>query len=249
MFFLCLMSNATTIIIPQPKGAVMSNRPDVTGRRSFLGTLAAGATALGLSGLALQSEAHATTVAPPAPSDASFDAWLKKIKGKHRQVFDAPEVHEGMALVWSRVFLMTNKQVGVADNDVSAVIILRHSAIPIAMNDSLWTKYKFGEMFKVQDAATKAPSTRNFFRLWEEFMLPECGVEAVQKSGVLLGVCDMALTVYSSMAAKEMNMDPTECKKDWVAGLLPGIQIVPSGVLAVNRAQERGCTYCFAGGE
>ncbi|HEX9656552.1 MAG TPA: twin-arginine translocation signal domain-containing protein [Bacteroidota bacterium] len=220
----------------------------VTGRRSFLGTLAAGATAMGLSGLALGNEAHATTATLNAPSDASFDAWLKKIKGKHRQVFDAPEVHEGFPLAWPRVFLMTNKQVGVADNDMTAVVVLRHSAIPIAMNDGLWAKYKFGEVFKVEDPKTKASSTRNFYRLWEDFMLPECGVEALQKSGVLLGVCDMALTVYSSNVAKEMNIDPTECKKEWVAGLLPGIQIVPSGVLAVNRAQEHGCTYCFAGG-
>jgi intracellular sulfur oxidation DsrE/DsrF family protein len=34
---------------------------------------------------------------------------------------------------------------------------------------------------------------------------------------------------------------------DSKAGLLPGIQIVPSGVWAVGRAQEHGCQYCFAG--
>jgi hypothetical protein len=66
-------------------------------------------------------------------------------------------------------------------------------------------------------------------------------------SGALVGVCDMALTVYSGMVAGKMNMSAEECKKDWVSGVLPGIQIVPAGVLAVNRAQERGCTYCWAG--
>jgi len=25
------------------------------------------------------------------------------------------------------------------------------------------------------------------------------------------------------------------------------VQVVPSGVLAVSRAQEKGCSYCFAG--
>jgi intracellular sulfur oxidation DsrE/DsrF family protein len=44
-----------------------------------------------------------------------------------------------------------------------------------------------------------------------------------------------------------MKMDAADVKKDWVSGILPGIQIVPSGVLAVNRAQEHGCTYCYAG--
>jgi intracellular sulfur oxidation DsrE/DsrF family protein len=29
--------------------------------------------------------------------------------------------------------------------------------------------------------------------------------------------------------------------------LIPGVQVVPSGVLAVARSQEKGCAYCFAG--
>ena len=57
----------------------------------------------------------------------------------------------------------------------------------------------------------------------------------------------MALTVYSSMVAKKMNLDAAKVKDEWVAGVFPGIQIVPSGVWAVNRAQEHGCTYCYAG--
>jgi intracellular sulfur oxidation DsrE/DsrF family protein len=44
-----------------------------------------------------------------------------------------------------------------------------------------------------------------------------------------------------------MNMQAEEVKKDWVSGLIPGFNIVPSGVWAVNRAQEHGCAYCFVG--
>jgi len=29
--------------------------------------------------------------------------------------------------------------------------------------------------------------------------------------------------------------------------VLPGIEVVPSGVWAVGRAQEHHCAYCFAG--
>jgi intracellular sulfur oxidation DsrE/DsrF family protein len=61
-------------------------------------------------------------------------------------------------------------------------------------------------------------------------------------------VCDMALTVYSGMFAPNMNMKPEDVKKDWMSGLLPGIQSVPSGVWAISRAQEKGCAYCYAGG-
>ena len=44
-----------------------------------------------------------------------------------------------------------------------------------------------------------------------------------------------------------MNLDAAQVKQDWIANLLPGIVVVPSGVLAVSRAQEKGCAYCFAG--
>jgi intracellular sulfur oxidation DsrE/DsrF family protein len=117
------------------------------------------------------------------------------------------------------------------------------------MESRLWEKYKFGEMFKVDDEATKSPLTANPF--WQpkegSLPLPGMGIDELQKSGVLFGICDMALTVYSKMTAEKMKMDAAEVKKDWVSGVLPGVQIVPSGVLAVNRAQEHGCTYCFAG--
>ena len=45
----------------------------------------------------------------------------------------------------------------------------------------------------------------------------------------------------------EMHLDAEKVRKDWVSGLFPGIQVVPSGVWALGRAQEHGCGYCFAG--
>ena len=67
-----------------------------TPRRGFLARMAAGAVALAASGLAT-SRAEAESVEMPAPSDWD-NAWLTKIKGKYRQVFDAMEVHSGFPL-------------------------------------------------------------------------------------------------------------------------------------------------------
>ena len=219
-----------------------------THRRGFLGTLAASA-AIGITSLAKPFRVNAQTKGSSPSTNAEFEAWLNKIKGTHRQVFDAPGHNGGMPLAWSRVFLMTNSQVGVADNDLTAVLVLRHEAIPLAMGHSLWPKYKFGEVFKLTDKATNAPAVRNpFYQPKEgELPLPGMAIEDLMKSGALICVCDMAITFYSMHVAKDMKMEAAEVKKDWIAGVLPGIQIVPSGVLAVNRAQEHGCTYCFAG--
>lgn len=219
-----------------------------TERRRFLGTAAAGAASLmGLASLA--KAAPRPHLLKPDAGIPGFDAWLGKINGKHRQLFDAPGTNQGMPFAWSRVLLMSNKAAGTPENDVSVVIVLRHEGIPAAMTHNLWSKYKFGELFKITDAATKAPAVRNPFYQPKpgEQLLPDMSIEDLQKSGVLMGVCDMALTVYSSMVAKNMNMAPEAVKSEWVGGLIPGIQLVPSGVYAVNQAQEHGCAYCFAG--
>ena len=230
----------------------MENLTRLTRRRGFLGTVAAGGVSLlGLASLAKSGPRGlmSPSLLQAGTGDASFEAWIGKIKGKHKQVFDAPDANHGFPFIWARVFLMTNKQQGVADGDVTSVVILRHEAIGTAMGHDLWAKYKFGELFKVTDPATKAAAVRNpFFQMKEsEQPLPNITIEDLQASGVLIGACDLALTFYSKGVAKTMNMDAAEVKKEWVAGVLPGIQIVPSGVFAVNRTQEAGCTYCFAG--
>jgi len=220
-------------------------------RRGFLGSVAKGAAALGLTGLALPltSNAAPTAPVPGGSADAGFDAWLGKITGTHKQVFDTPSWNSGFPFAWSRVFLMSNAEVGAKPSDVSVVIVIRHEAIPLGMQSALWEQYKFGEAFKIKDGKSGVPLTMNPFYQPKEGALPLPGmaIDELQKDGVLIGICNMALTVYSMKFAKELNRDAAEIKKEWVAGLLPGIQVLPSGVLAVNRAQERGCTYCFAG--
>jgi intracellular sulfur oxidation DsrE/DsrF family protein len=234
----------------QQEGILMVELHNSIPRRGFLGSVAKGAAALGLTGLTLPLAMQAgESSAPDASADAGFDAWLNKITGKHKQVYDTPAWNNGLPFAWSRVFLMTNVETGTPVSDVSVVVVLRHEAIPLGMHSPLWEKYKFGESFKIHDPEKGAPLTMNPFYQPKEGSLPLPGmsIDALQKDGVLFGICNMALTFYSMKFAKELKVEAAEIKKDWVAGLLPGIQIVPSGVLAVNRTQERGCTYCFAG--
>src|SRR5439155_25879384 len=63
-----------------------------TPRRGFLGRLAAGAATLGLGGLVAPTEAVAERkVAPHTPANPEFEAWLNKITGRHKMVYDVPE--------------------------------------------------------------------------------------------------------------------------------------------------------------
>lgn len=226
-------------------------------RRKFLGSVAAGAAAIGLFSFKTPMAFHKAALATlengsPDPKDA--DAWFDKVKGKHRIVYDVPRPNEIFPFAWPRVFLMTNAATGSPESDCGVVVILRHDAICYAMQDSLWAKYNFGEVFKANDPLTKKPSVRNPF--WKpkpgDFKIPgignvQIGIDELQASGVMFCVCDAAMTVFSAALADGMKMAAADVKKDWVAGLLPGIQVVPSGVWAVGRAQEHKCAYCYTG--
>lgn len=219
-------------------------------RRQFLGMLATGTAALGVGSLAT-SAIHRAAASPLSQSSSGreFDAWLEKIKGAHKQVFDAPDVNHGYPLAWARVFLTTNNTVGVPDADCCAVVVLRHDAIPLAMKSDLWAKYKFGEVFGVNDPETGQPLTAHPFYQTPPGVLPfdDMTIDGLQKRGVIFGVCDMALTFYSMKVGKVMGMEAAKVKEEWVDGKLEDITIIPSGVLAINRAQERGCSYVYAG--
>jgi len=216
-------------------------------RREFLGCLAAGAATFGLTafGARVDSDAAART----AQDVSQLEGWFSTIKGKHKMVFDAVTANEGFSVIWSYTFMTTNNHTGTADDELTAMVVLRSKAIPLALDDRLWAKYKLGKMFKLVDYATNAAADRNLFWNPKEGEMPESGmsIKALQARGAMFCVCETALTMTSTQYAKSKGADPDEMKKEWIAGILPGIQLVPSGVWAVNRAQEHGCSYCSAG--
>ncbi len=231
-----------------------------TPRRKFLGTLAAAGAALGLASFASPLAANAGELTHPENTPTGTmdaDAWFNQMKGKHRIIYDVTGPKEGHELImpfaWSKIFMLTNAATGTPEKDCNVVMVLRHNGIPFAMEDKLWAKYKLGEVFNIKDPGTGAASVRNM--MWKPnppFSVPgvgpvPIGINDLQGVGAMFCVCNMALTVFSAVVADNMKMNKDDVYKDWVAGLLPGVQIVPSGVWAVGRAQEHKCAYCFAG--
>lgn len=213
-----------------------------TPRRGFLGRLAALAAGAGLTA-AVPSRLVAEEVPNERSLDAALDEWFGKIKGKHKIVFDAPEPNSGMVAIWPRVYLNTME--ANYPGQATAVVILRHAGLGLAMTDPVFAKYKMGDTFGIKEG--DAPAKRNPYATITGLPIPGLGIVELIKSGVLVGACDIALTVYSSGTAKTMGLNPEAVKKEWVAGLIPGVHVIPSGVLGVARAQELGCAYCFAG--
>lgn len=226
----------------------MSNDPSTPSpRRTFLGTLAGGAVALGAAPLLASCAAPASSAAAP-PADE--EPWIKPLTGKHKQVFDAPEPNEGFPFIFAYAYLETmTKSYNLQAGDANAIVIARHFGMPLALQDSVWAKYKLGELIKVNDPKTKKPSTRNIFYNSQEgdMMMTDASAEKLIARGVVIGVCNLALQKISEMLATNMKLKPDDVYNEFKAGVIPGAHVVPSGVLAVGRAQEKGCTYCFAG--
>ncbi|HEX6048263.1 MAG TPA: twin-arginine translocation signal domain-containing protein, partial [Gemmatimonadaceae bacterium] len=69
-----------------------------TTRREFLGRVAANAAALGAMPLAMDFRnlgADAVSPAAPQPGQNWDVSWVGKLTGKHKAIFDVPEVESG----------------------------------------------------------------------------------------------------------------------------------------------------------
>ncbi len=217
-------------------------------RRDFLGAMVLGAAASGISAFANPLEARISAMNPEQMTEQ--ENWFDKIKGSHRVVFDGSTPHHSFPVIWNWAWYYTNNGSGSPDSDLTGMTVLRHDAIAFAMKDSAWEKYKLGEMFDIPDNSKKAAALRNVVYEPREGDMPMPVIEGIKKlqdRGAMFCVCDLALNVYSGMAAQKMGMDATEVYEEWKAAILPDIQIVPSGVWALTRAQEHGCSYIFAG--
>ena len=219
----------------------MSDPKIPANRREFLGAAATAAVA-GLG-------AMVPVTAAQAAASTDFTRWLDTISGTHKQLYDMPELNEGFGLVWSWAFFTTGAVAyGLPESELGCVIVLRHNALPLAFNDSVWAKYKLGEVFKIEDPETKAPAVRNPYYLKPGAIpVADASLQKLIARGVKVGACNLAITVYSGMVAQKMGLKHDDVKKDWIDAVYPGIQIVPSGVVACNGAVSRGCVYVFAG--
>ncbi|HEX9894471.1 MAG TPA: hypothetical protein VGA78_11140 [Gemmatimonadales bacterium] len=135
-------------------------------RRSFLARLS-GALALLTTGttdiVASESNGKRPSVRQPVRPSEWDDSWLEGLTTGHKQIFDIPGHLNGGALFYCNNYLRGLEASGIPTGDIQAVLGLHGSAIPLALTDPLWARYKLGEMFRINDPRTKTASVRN---LW-----------------------------------------------------------------------------------
>ena len=208
-------------------------------RRSFMSVLTslAGVTAIQAAGTRASAQA-------PAAAAQNWDLrWIDELKAApHKQVFDmadADPMAEPPALRLPRNYLDTFRDVYKLDfADVRTVVGISGHAFPVNASDRLWEKYALGERSKFIDPVTKKPSIRNLFL--DDNTL---GVKALQARGTIFWQCNIALRGISQQLAQARQVPAAEVYADLLAGLNPGVRLVPSHVMALGLVQERGATY------
>ena len=228
---------------------MLSTEKQVTDRRAFLGSIAMGSAAITMTAAGLHGSATEAFAEEAEVAGGYSEAWLSRLTGKHKQFFDATTTNQ-FSLVFAMNFLNSYNEVyKVPDANLNAVIGLRHFAIGIALTDDIWARYKVAEFVQAMDPATKTPYMRNYLNHPHDgdMMFPSASVDKLLARGVQFTCCNVAITAVSGLLSKNAGVTPEVARTEWLAGLLPGVTLVPSGVLAVNRAQEKGCTYCNGG--
>ena len=207
-------------------------------RRSFMSVLT---TLAGVTAVKAASTQVAAQV--PAGSAQTWDLrWIDDLKAQHKQVFDladADPAAQPPPLRLPRNYLDAFRDVyQVEFPEVRTIVGIAGHAFPVNASDRLWEKYALGERSKIIDPVTKKPAVRNIFM--DDSTL---GVKALQARGTIFWQCNIALTAIAQQLAQTRQLPATEVRADLLAGLNPGVRLVPSHVMAMGLVQERGVTY------
>ena len=172
--------------------------------------------------------------------------WLKAMYGKHKQFFYAPAPAVGIPLVHVMNYYDTyNKAYGVKDSDIDAVLTFYGSTTLYGINDAAWAKYKIGEFLDTKDGSGQF-AMANPWRATPTIMgmsLAPASIEALQKRGATMLLCNTALTIFSGMLAQKRGLDAGVVYNDLKANMLPGVELIPGMVIAVEQAHKAGLSY------
>lgn len=218
-------------------------------RRSFMARLAAGVAAfsgsVALTPTDLASQGR--TAGPWQPARHAQDDWLDAVPGKHRFFFDAiSATGAGEAITFASNFYTASKAgYGLGDADNAVVICLRHFATAFAFSDAMWAKYGavIADRIKFTDPKTNTAPVINVYQATGYGTLltnRDTTFAALVARGTHFAICDMATRAFAGLAAGRMGLKSNDVYEELKASTLPNSHFMAAGIVAVNRAQERG---------
>lgn len=224
--------------------STMGATPGTLLRRSFLTRVGTGATVLGAAAALAPGSASAQTPGDSRfqPARHALDDWMDQASSKHRLVFDTTTADgvSSASLYASNFFTANQSGYTIKNDELAVMIVMRHSSTPFAYNDAIWAKYgvPISNTAKFVDPQTQMPPIVNVYKKT---------LDGLIKQGVNFAVCMMATRNYAGAIARSIPGSNTDMIYDEiVANLIGNAHMVPAGIVAVSRAQERGYTFVHA---
>ncbi|NOT09371.1 MAG: hypothetical protein HOP28_14335 [Gemmatimonadales bacterium] len=212
-----------------------------TDRRDFLGTLLA-------AGVVVGADPHGSMPAPSADLP-----WLKRIRGRHRAVFDNPsDANAGVirAWIWQK---QCRQAFGAKASDCSAVVVARHGGISTLMDDAFWEKYELTQSPSTPEKPNIPKHNPAMAAYLKEALASSppparavaegAGVDSLIENGGIVVGCEFAFWFMISRIMTRDKVEESVARERAMSHLIPGATIVPSGFFALAAAQNAGCAY------
>lgn len=220
----------------------MSGQSDRIGRRAIVTGLGIGAAALAAGA----GGAQAAEAPRWQPTLDPQDAWMA-LPGQHRFMFDSTSPEGGgHALFFARNFFTANKEgYGLAASALAVIVVLRAEATAFGYTDAVWKKYgkDLSKMLKLKQVHMANPYNGIARGLANRGVT----LSTLIADGAHFAICGMATMGLSHGLAARTHGNAADIHKEIVANLIPNGHLVPAGIAAVNRAQERGYAFAYTG--
>jgi len=226
----------------------------MSSRRAFLEQFAVGSLSVGAMPAIVHDLARSGNPLGTREGDSSaWDvSWVARLTGKYKAVFDVPEIDGALgvwrASIWQKQY---NEVLGVKPDQLSAVVVLRHHGIALAMQQAYWDKYGIAKKMGATHPLTERPIDRNpaLLASSRNEIAADFDALALDKAmsrGVIALACDLALQDCAATIEQADHVSSEAAYKAAVGYLVPGVILQPSGVFAALRAQHAGCAYLRA---
>lgn len=202
-------------------------------RRSFLTGLKTGIAGLAIGGAVKAQAKSAAARWEPARHDK--DNWLEMPGTKHRLVFDTttPEGFSEALLFAGNYIHVNNTDYGLQNSDLSVVIVVRHRSTPFGYSNAMWEKYgePMAKRAQFADPKTSRAPNANVY---------DAQIADLAKQGLRIAVCSVATRFLAGMIAEAVGGNGDAVNNELIGNRVASSLMVPAGIVAVNRAQERG---------
>jgi intracellular sulfur oxidation DsrE/DsrF family protein len=153
-------------------------------------------------------------------------------------------------MLYANNFIDVNRNAyGVENGDLAVILVARHFSTPYSFNDAMWEKY--GETLAAQSnfpgAETDGAPATNPLGGSGQSTMRGVTLDTLFAKGLQLAVCQVATRAFAGGVARAVGADANDIYEEITDNLVENANLTPAGIVAVNRAQERGYTFAYVG--